>query len=97
MTGSEVHAAWDQMKAREADSNRKWLRSRIQPDRPEHPESLGKNFLLPASIGGERLYHSQSLGEVFECSRGAIRADHHSMKVSLQGERNDFPLSFYDE
>lgn len=47
MTGSEVQAAWDQMKAREAESNRKWLRTRIRPDRPEHPESLGRNFLIP--------------------------------------------------
>ena len=47
MTGSEVQAAWDQMKAREAESNRKWLRSRMRLDRPEHPESLGKDFLVP--------------------------------------------------
>jgi hypothetical protein len=48
MTGSEVQAAWDQMKAREAESSRKWLRSKSRPDRPEHPESLGKNFLIPS-------------------------------------------------
>jgi hypothetical protein len=47
MTGSEVQAAWDRMKAREAESNQKWLRTRIRPDRPEHPESLGRNFLIP--------------------------------------------------
>lgn len=47
MTGSEVQAAWDQMKAREAESNRKWSRTRIRPDRQEHPESLGKNLLIP--------------------------------------------------
>ena len=47
MTGSEVQAAWDQMKAREAESNRKWLRNKSRPDRPEHPESLGKNFMIP--------------------------------------------------
>ncbi len=52
MTGSEVQAAWDQMKAREAESNRKWLRTRIQPDRPEHPESLGENFLIPREHWG---------------------------------------------
>jgi hypothetical protein len=45
MTGSGVQAAWDQMKAREAESNRKWLRSKSRPDRVEHPESLGENFL----------------------------------------------------
>ena len=47
MTGSEVQAAWDQMKAREAESNRKWLRTKSRPDRPEQPESLGENFLIP--------------------------------------------------
>ncbi len=47
MTGSEVQGAWDQMKAREAESNRKWLRSKSRPDRVEHPESLGENFLIP--------------------------------------------------
>ena len=47
MTGSEVQAAWDQMKAREAESDRKWLRTHMRPDRPEHLESLGKNFLVP--------------------------------------------------
>jgi hypothetical protein len=47
MTGNEVQAAWNQMKAREAESNRKWLRSKSRPDRPEHPESLGENFLIP--------------------------------------------------
>ena len=47
MTGSEVQADWDQMKAREAESNRKWLRTKPRPDRPEHPESLGKNFTIP--------------------------------------------------
>ncbi len=47
MTGSEVQAAWDQMKAREAESNRMWLRTKSRPDRPEHPESLGKNFMIP--------------------------------------------------
>lgn len=52
MTGSEVQAAWDQMKAREAESNRKWLRTRIRPDRPEHPESLGVNFLIPREDWG---------------------------------------------
>jgi len=46
MTDSEVQAAWDQMKAREAESNRKWLRTKPRPDRPEHPESLGKDFLV---------------------------------------------------
>ena len=46
VTGSEVQAAWAQMKAREAESNQKWLRTRIRPDRLEHPESLGKNFLV---------------------------------------------------
>ncbi len=52
MTGSEVQAAWDQMKAREAESNRKWLRSRMRLDRPEHPESLGKDFLIPSEHRG---------------------------------------------
>ena len=52
MTGKEVQAAWDQMKAREAESSRKWLRTRIRPDRPEHPESLGGNFLLPREHWG---------------------------------------------
>jgi hypothetical protein len=47
MTGSEVQAAWDQMTARETESNRKWLRSKPRPNRPEHPESLGENFLIP--------------------------------------------------
>lgn len=47
MIGSEVQAARDQMKASEAESNRKWLRTRFRPDRPEHPESLGENFLIP--------------------------------------------------
>jgi hypothetical protein len=46
MTGSEVQAAWDQMKAREAESNRKWSRTKPRPDRPEYPESLGKDFLV---------------------------------------------------
>ena len=46
MTGSEVQAAWDQMKAREAESNRKWIRTKPRPDRVEHPESLGENFLI---------------------------------------------------
>ena len=52
MTGSEVQAAWDQMKAREAESNRKWLRTKPRPDRPEHPESLGENFLIPREQWG---------------------------------------------
>lgn len=52
MTGSEVQAAWDQMKAREAESNRKWLRTRFRPDRPEHPESVGRNFLIPREHRG---------------------------------------------
>jgi len=41
-----LQTAWDQMKAREAESNRKWLRTKPRPDRPEHPESLGKDFLV---------------------------------------------------
>ena len=52
MTGSEVQAAWDHMKGREAESNRKWLRSKIRTDRPEHPESLGENFLIPREHWG---------------------------------------------
>lgn len=52
MTGNEVHAAWDEMKAREAASNRKWLRTKSRPDRPEHPESLGENFLIPREHWG---------------------------------------------
>lgn len=47
MTGREVQAACDQMKVREAASDRKWLRTKSRPDRPEHPESLGENFLIP--------------------------------------------------
>lgn len=27
-------------------SVRKWLRTKFRPDRPEHPESVGKNFLV---------------------------------------------------
>lgn len=47
MTGSEVQAAWDQMKAREAAHERKLSRTRIRPSGiPEHPESLGKNFMV---------------------------------------------------
>jgi len=46
MTGSEVQAAWDQTKAREAESHRKLLRSKSRPDRPEHLESLGREFLI---------------------------------------------------
>lgn len=35
---------------REAESDRKWLRTRIRPHRLDHPESLGKDFFLPREV-----------------------------------------------
>lgn len=48
MTGSEVEAAWDRMKGRQADYKKKLSRNRVQTNSIHAlPESLDENFMLP--------------------------------------------------